>query len=288
MRNAQITRAVSLPANWTNARTPRTASRVWSRFLIRHYRAARNFVPKDMSGLRTSWARSAEMSTPNRSSFSERTWIRGTLEPAQWTTVSAWPSCEDARLSRVFSRPAFDPLKQAFRPSPPALGQLGNRKQPLDLIAIAQVDAKYIADGNIMIGPLDNSDPILGADIALDDDSQVRPGSKSFAKAARERLVLHPDFKPPARYPRLGDLEHGRSDLPTLSNQRVVHLDSLGGEVFAKLAVCKRSTELPLPPPCVFDRIRVDRFIGSPVRLAICLVVSGEVHASSGDPTDGG
>src|SRR6266851_8005532 len=80
-------------------------------------------------------------------------------------------SCEDARLSRVFSWPAFDPLKQAFRPSPPALGQLGNRKQPLDLIAIAQVDAKYIADGDVVIGPLDNSDPILGADIALDDDS---------------------------------------------------------------------------------------------------------------------
>src|ERR1700682_2123081 len=183
-------------------------------------------------------------------------------------------SCEDARLSRVFC------------PSPPALGQLGNRKQPLDLIAIAQVDAKYIADGDVVIGPLDNSDPILCANIALDDDSQVRPGSKSLAKMARKRVVLHPGCKTPAGYPRLGDLENGRSDLPTLSNQRVVHLDSLGGEVFAKLAVCKRSTELLLPRPCVFDRIRVDRFIGSPVRLAIRLVVSGEVHASSGDPTN--
>jgi hypothetical protein len=182
---------------------------------------------------------------------------------------------------------AFGLLKQIIRPPSPALGHPGNRKQPLGLIAITGVDAKYISDGEIMIGSLDYPDLISGAHIALDDYSQVSPRSQRPGEAARKHLIVHPNSQPPARYPRLGNLKNGGPDLPTLSDERIVHLDPFGSEVFAKLTVCKRSTDLLFPPPYVFDGVGVDRFIGSPVCLAIGLVVSGKVYTSGCDPTDG-
>ena len=65
-------------------------------------------------------------------------------------------------------------MKQIVRPPPPALGHPGNRKQPFNFIAITGVDAKYISDGEIMIGSLDYPDLISGAYIPLDDYSQVQ------------------------------------------------------------------------------------------------------------------
>jgi hypothetical protein len=47
---------------------------------------------------------------------------------------------------------AFGLLKQIIRPPPPALGHLRNRKQPLGVVSIVGVDAKYISDSEIMIG----------------------------------------------------------------------------------------------------------------------------------------
>ena len=55
------------------------------------------------------------------------------------------------------------PFEATIRPPPPALGHPGNRKQPLGFIAITGVDAKYISDGEIMIGSLDDPDLISGA-----------------------------------------------------------------------------------------------------------------------------
>jgi hypothetical protein len=48
-----------------------------------------------------------------------------------------------------------------------------------------------------------------------------------------------------------------------------------------------RAAQLLFPPPCVFNRVCVEHFIGSPVYLAICLIVSDKVYTSDGDPTDG-
>jgi len=172
---------------------------------------------------------------------------------------------------------AFGLLKQIIRPPLPALGHPGNRKHPLSLIAITGVDAKYIADGEIMIGSLDYPDLISSAYITLDDYSQVRPGSQRLGEAARKHLIVHPNSKPPARYARLRHLKHSSPDLPPLSDERIVHLDPFGREVFAKLTVCKRSADLLFPPPYVFDGVGVDRFIGSPVCLAIRLVVSVKI-----------
>jgi hypothetical protein len=116
-------------------------------------------------------------------------------------------------------------LKQIIRPPPPALRYPGNRKQPLGLIAITGVDAKYISDGEIMIGSLDYPDLVSGAHITLDYYSQVSPGSQRLGETARKHLIVHPHSQPPARYPRLGNLNNSGPDLPTLSDERIVHLD---------------------------------------------------------------
>src|SRR5262245_8782471 len=125
------------------------------------------------------------------------------------------------------------------------------------------VDAKYISDGEIMIGSLDYSDLITGAHITLDDYSQVSPRAQRLGEAARKQLIVHPNSEPPTRYPRLGNLKKGGPDLPALSDERIVDLDPLCREVLAKLTVFKRSPDLLFPPPYVFDGVGVDRFIGS-------------------------
>ncbi len=136
-----------------------------------------------------------------------------------------------------------------------------------------------------MIGSLDYPDPISGPHITLDDYSEVRPRSQRLGEAARKHLVVHPNSKPPARYARLGNLKNNGSDLPTLSDERIVHLNPFRRKILAKLTVCKRSADLLFPPPCVFNGVCVDHFIGSPVCLAIRLVVSGKIYTSGCDPT---
>ena len=84
----------------------------------------------------------------------------------------------------------------------------------------------------------------------------------------------------------LGNLENSGADLPTLADESVVHLNPFGGEILAKLAVSKRSADLLLPPPCIFDGVRVDHFVGSAMCLAVRLIVAGKVHTSDCDPTD--
>src|SRR6185295_6376011 len=185
------------------------------------------------------------------------------------------------RVRRTF----FGLSKHILRPPPPGLRHLGDRNQPAGFMVIAGVDAKYIADGEVLIGPLDDPDVIAGPHLALGHDPQVRPRPQRLGEAAREHLVAHPNPKPPARDARLGNLEHGAPDLPALADERVVHLDSVGREIFAKLAVCKRSAELLFPPPRILDGVGVDRLVGSPVCLAIRLVVPGEVYASDCNPS---
>src|SRR5262245_57476557 len=181
----------------------------------------------------------------------------------------------------------FSLLKRLIRPPPPALGHPGNGKQPLGLIAITGVDAKYLSDGEIMIGSLDYPNLISGAHLTLDDYSQVSPGSQRLGETARKHFIVHPNAKPPARYPRLGHLKNSGPDLPTLSDERSVHLDLFRREIFAKLTIGQRSADLLFPPPEVFDGVGIDCFIGSPVCLAIRLVVSGKVYTVGCDPTDG-
>src|SRR5262249_3964424 len=177
-------------------------------------------------------------------------------------------------------------LQPVVRPPPPALGHSGNRKQPIDFLVITGVDAKYVPNGETMIGPLDDPDLISGPHIALDDNSQIRPGPQRLGEAARKPLVVHPDSKPPARDPRLGYLKHRGPDLPPLSDERLVQLNPFRREIFPKLTGCKRSADLLFPPPCGFDGVCVDCFIGPPVCLAIRLVVSGKIDTSGRDPPD--
>ncbi len=154
-------------------------------------------------------------------------------------------------------------------------------------MVIMGIDAKYVPDAEIVIRSLDYPDLVAGADITLDDYPQVSPGSQRLREAPRKHLIVHPNSKPPARYPGLGNLKNGGSELPTLPDERIVHLDPHRREVFAKLTACKRSADLLFPPPQVFDGVGVDRFIGSPVCIAIRLVVSGKVYTSGRDPTAG-
>ncbi|HJY88214.1 MAG TPA: hypothetical protein VKE24_15380, partial [Candidatus Acidoferrales bacterium] len=76
-----------------------------------------------------------------------------------------------------------------------------------------------------MIGSLDYPDLISGAHITLDDYSQVSPGPQRLGEAARKHFIVHPNSKPPARYPWLRNLKNSGPDLPTLSDQRIVHFD---------------------------------------------------------------
>ena len=136
-----------------------------------------------------------------------------------------------------------------------------------------------------MVRSLNHSDLISGAHISLDDYAQVRPGSQALGEAARKHLIVHPYSKTPARYPRLGNLKNKGPDLPTVSYKRIVHLEAFSREVLSKLPVCERSADLLFPPSYVFDVVCVDRFIGSPVCLAIRLVVSLQIYTSSCDST---
>src|SRR5262245_17275307 len=111
-------------------------------------------------------------------------------------------------------------------------------------MAITGVDAKYISNGEIMSGFVDDPDLISGPHIPLDDDSQEGPGPQRRGEAARKHLIIHPNSKPPARDSRLGDLKNGGPDLPPLSDERIVHLNPFRREVFAKLTVCQRSADL--------------------------------------------
>ena len=78
-------------------------------------------------------------------------------------------------------------LLKPIGPPPPALGHPGNRKQPFDSIAITGVDAKYLSDGEIMIGSLDYPDLISATHIALDGGSCR--GLKSGEAPCRRRLL---------------------------------------------------------------------------------------------------
>src|SRR5262245_11302 len=136
-----------------------------------------------------------------------------------------------------------------------------------------------------MIRSLNDPDLISGTHIPLDDYSQVRPGSQGLSEAARKHLVIHPNSKPPARYPRLRNLKKGSPDLPTFSYKRIVDLEAFSGKVLPKLTVRKGSADLLFPPSYVFDGVCVDCFIGSPVSVAIRLLVSLKIYTLSCDST---
>jgi hypothetical protein len=137
-----------------------------------------------------------------------------------------------------------------------------------------------------MTGSFDYLDLVSGPHVTLDDYAEVGPGSQRLRETAWKRLVVHPNSKPPARYARLGNLKDYRPNLPTLADERMIHVDSLGREVFAKLTVGKHPPDLLLPPVRILDGVGVKRFIRSPVRLAIRLVVSGKIDTSGGNSTD--
>ena len=136
-----------------------------------------------------------------------------------------------------------------------------------------------------MIRSVNHAYLIPSAEIAFVDYSQVSAGSHCLGKTANKHLIVHPDSKSPARHPRLGYFEDGGSDLPALSDQRIIYPDPFSREVFTKLTVLERSAELPLPPTYIFDGIRIDRLIKASVCFAIRLIVSVEIYPSRSDPS---
>src|SRR5215813_5662575 len=170
-------------------------------------------------------------------------------------------------------------------PSSPTLRQLWNRKQARHLIAIARIDAKHISDCEVVIRLLHDPDLVSGANIALEDDSEIGPGSQRLGEAAWERLVVHPDSEPPTRDSRLGNLEDRAPDLPTLADERVVELHPFRGQVLSELAVRERTANLPFPPALVLHRIDIDGLVEPAVCLEIRLAVAREIDAPSRDPS---
>src|SRR5438132_178939 len=128
-------------------------------------------------------------------------------------------------------------VNQVLHPTPPAVGELRNRKQPRHLMAIARVDAKDIADADVVIRLFDNRNRVSRAHVTLDDDSQVGSGPHSLAEPARKHLVVHPHSQPPAGNPGLGHLESGTPDSPALSDERVIDFDAFRSEVLPERAI---------------------------------------------------
>src|SRR4051812_40573564 len=224
-------------------------------------------------GVRRSRSRRRRCST--RSPRSNRCWRPCELELYRALTTSGF----------CVRRTLFGLSKRVLRPPLPGLRDLRNGDQSTGFMVITCVNAKYIADGEVLIGPRDGPDLVAGRHLAFGDYAQVRPGPHGLGEAARERLVIHPNPEPPAGNARLGHFKYSTPDLPALAYERVVHLDPFGGEILAKLAVRKRSADLMCPPPRVFGRVRVHRFVGPAVCLAIRLVVAGKVHAPDCNPS---
>src|SRR5262249_51609772 len=97
---------------------------------------------------------------------------------------------------------------------------------------------------------------------------------------AHKPRTVHPNSQPPARDPRFGYFKYTGADCPTLANERIVHRDSFRREIFAELAVLKRSAKLLFPPPHIFYGVSIHRFIGPSVRFTIGLIVSFKIDAS--------
>jgi len=93
----------------------------------------------------------------------------------------------------------------------------------------------------LMSGSLDYSDLVSCAHTPLNYDSQVSARSYRLDEAVRKDWIVHPNSKPPARDSQLGNLKNSGSDFPTLSEERIINLDAFRCQIFAKLAVCKRS-----------------------------------------------
>jgi hypothetical protein len=186
------------------------------------------------------------------------------------------------RRSRA-GAPTFHFVEKALRPSPPALRDPRNGEQSLDLFSISSVNSKYISNRQIMIRRFEDPDLIFGANYALDNDAQVRPGSQRLGEMAHKHLIVHANSQPPARDPWFRYFKDSAADRPTLANERVVHRDSSGREIFPKLAVLKRSAEFLFPPPQVFHGVRIHRFVRTPVRFTIGLIVSFKIYPSGRD-----
>ncbi len=85
-----------------------------------------------------------------------------------------------------------------------------------------------------MIGAMNHPHLISRAEIAFGDYSQVSTGSKRLGKTADRHLIAHPDSKSPARNARFGYFEDSGSNLPSLSDQRIIHRHPFGREVLAE------------------------------------------------------
>src|SRR5262245_2615295 len=110
-------------------------------------------------------------------------------------------------------------LQMLVGPPSPALGHPRDREEAPDLLPIGGVNAESIADGEIVLGAVDDLNLIAGPHIALDQDAQVGPGAQGLDEPARKELVVHRYPQPPAGHPRLGDLQHGGPDRPALPDE---------------------------------------------------------------------
>ena len=205
-----------------------------------------------------------------------RQFIRGLRsmqrEPNYWISATS-------RRSRACTQ-TFRFLEKMLRPSLPTVRDARNGEQSLDLFPISSINSKYVPNRETVLRSFDDPDLIFSADRALNDDTQVCPGSQRFGKSADKSLIVHPNSQPPARDPRFGYFKYAGADRPTLADKRVVHRDSFRREIFPELAVLKRSAKLLFPPPHIFYGVSIHRFVGPPVRFTIGLIVSFKIDAS--------
>jgi hypothetical protein len=150
----------------------------------------------------------------------------------------------------------------------------------------AAVVKEHVRDerhGYVVVGSVDELDRVSGAHRTGYDDREVGARTPGTGEAPREQWVgvAQPELE--ARQPRLADLQHRAADRPPLADSRPAHVDAAQREVLAEGAGTKWSTELPLPPGRVLERVRVDGLVRTAVNGPVGLIVASQVHSLERD-----
>src|SRR5262249_30256051 len=144
-----------------------------------------------------------------------------------------------------------------FCPSTPRSSELGYVEQRGGIAPVPVVDVPDVADGEAVRWTRHDTHLVAGADVALLDDAQIRPGPAGAREALREQRVSYAHAELPARQARLAHLEEGRSNRPALADHRVEQMQTLHGEVLPETAGPDAPSELRLPPARVLECVGV-------------------------------
>ena len=133
------------------------------------------------------------------------------------------------------------------------------------------------ADGDTVVGALEQRDRVAGAHIARMLDGEVGAWPGGVREPVDESGVSHSHTELEAGHAGFGHPKDGGADLPALADDRGVRIGAGDGQVFSEGSWFERRTEPIGPPQVVLRRVGVDRLGWAAVDSAIGLVVAVEV-----------